>query len=471
MNFTLNTTGNLPVGVAVKVFPLLGPRRAVFSGTMGNVPLIVTGLEPATRYVARARVNGTDRQVQFTTAPATAGEGAIINAWLPPWNVSSDNVDNLDAIHAARDDCASQGGGRVILPPGVLGVRSAVVGVSRVVIEGVGMHATILRRVVDAATVVAGLTGTNGAGLRNLTLDGYMLHDGSLFANGSHGLAMSGAVGTQNATIENVRIMRCKGYGIGFQDKGPYVNNTVRNVWISDTGSDGIDFKNDANLNFGNVLDTILVERFGQSTAVTERAGIDVRGTGTTLKAVRVREFGLAADGVTPTGATGVRFRPTSLNGIGGEESSLTGFWIEGGDNDQGLGLVVAAGERVAVSNGTIRTVGTGVQVVSAGGIDANRHSLSNVHVAACDNYGYRIFSVGGLDQVDGTTLQGTTAQACGVGYSIAGKRTRLIAPYASDCTTGIQVLAAAADTTVVAAAYSGNGADYTNAGTGTTVV
>lgn len=378
--------------------------------------------------------------------------------------------DHLDRIHAARDECVALGGGVVKLPPGVIGARSAVQGKSGVIVEGAGMFATTIRRIVDTNTVMAGLTSTVGAGIRDLTLDGYHLHDGSLFANGSHGISMSGYTGTQFAVIENVRIMRCKSYGIGFQDAGPYVGNIVRNVWISDVGSDGIDFKNDANLNHSNVITMVLVERFGQSGAVTERAGIDVRGVGAALSNIRVREFGRTWDGA-PNGAAGVRFRPTSLNGIGGEESSLTGFRIEGGDSTQGLGLVVAAGERVSVSNGTLAMLGSGVQVVSAGGIDANHHTVTGVHARDCGNYGFRVFSVGGLDVVDGTTLQASTAQRCGVGFLIAGTRTRLIAPGAFDCTTGIQVLAAASDTHIVAAAYSGNATDYADAGTNTTVI
>lgn len=437
-------------------------------------------MEGATRKVRTAgnlySANGLGDVLETNPATNTGlgHDGMIVHAALPPWNVTPDSTDNLDAIHAAIAFCAANGGGTVKLPPGTLKIRSAVIGQSGVVVEGAGMYATTLQLPGNAAVVVAGLTGTVGAGLRKLCLDGNFLHDGSLGTDGSHGISMSGAVGTQYAIIEHVWVRRVKSYGIGFQDAGPYIGNLVRHVRISDCGSDGIDFKNDGNLNRDNVIDDVLVERFGQSTGVTERAGVDIRGVGATLSNIRVREFGRAHDG-TLNGAAGVRFRATSANGIGGEESSLTGFRIDGGDRTVGLGVVVSSGVRDSVTNGTIRRVGTAVQVVSASAIDTNLQSLSDVHAYDCNDYGFRIFAAGDVinSEVDGTGLSNCTADTCGVGFSIepGARNTRLTIPRAYNCGTGIWVKQGAIDTGIVLPAYSGNATNYTNGGTNTKLI
>lgn len=123
MNFTLSTSYHLPVGATVTVFPrsefpaATAPRGTppgsgdVFTGTMGSETLLVTGLSPATRYVAHAQVDGTHRYVQFTTDAEGAGAILAVDEF---WNAG--HADMTMAWKAAI--AAAQAGDTILAPVG-----------------------------------------------------------------------------------------------------------------------------------------------------------------------------------------------------------------------------------------------------------------------------------------------------------------------------------------------------------------
>lgn len=200
-------------------------------------------------------------------------------------------------------------------------------------------------------------------GVYDLTIDGNV-------ANNTAGHAIRGS-GNTDIEIRNVQIKNTAGYGMGFQT-GSFKRVTIENCVVTDTGNDGIDFKNPNNDNVGISIRGVTVERPGRITS--NQAGIDIRGVAH-LNDIWVS--GLDDD------QAGIRFREDGGGtvGAGGHFSSFSNVYIEGTGADSVA--IYAPASRVKGENIYITGVGIGIHLAGI------HNSIGNAHVNAAQILGY----------------------------------------------------------------------------------
>lgn len=202
-----------------------------------------------------------------------------------------------------------------------------------------------------------------------------------------------------NLTFDNLEIYQVGSYGIG-AGLGDYANNRYSNLYIHDTGADGIDHKvrnGSENISRGVTFENIVVERQGRRVAAS--AGIDIRGPAT-LNNIWVLDYALGTQN-----NVGIRFSSATYNSQSAREassySSMTNFYIDGGDpsisGTEGITLLSSQGTQVGF--GTVRNCrGGGLRVVNAASGVGDISKLSNlamITVEACRSAGATIVSEG----------------------------------------------------------------------------
>lgn len=150
----------------------------------------------------------------FAAAAATRGGfPTLLRSWLDrqvhvsnfgTWSATGGSTANTTTLISAIGAAAAQGGGSVMLPAGTYPINPIVLP-EGVILEGQGLSATTLQCQSGSPVVI--LAG-DGAGLRNLVLDGVVL------ATGSYGIDCTGLA---NVVFEHVLIQR---FSTGMRAKG-----------------------------------------------------------------------------------------------------------------------------------------------------------------------------------------------------------------------------------------------------------
>lgn len=252
----------------------------------------------------------------------------------------------------------------IVCPPGVCVVAEPVsvenVGVA---IRAPHREATTIALADGVSNHVVSFKNTVGGGLFDITIDGNR-------ANQTLGHCIRGE-SVDRLTIARVLAKNARHYGLGLQG-GVIKDLMVDDLIVEDTGGDGIDFKNTASGNSGNILRGIRIRRHGL--IATDQAGIDLRGP-TMLSDIIVEEFGESH--------VGIRFREDGPStGPGAHQSVLTGFRIIGASKVSTLGISCIA-QDVTVSNGYIENVLRPVQC------QAEMFSAVNVRAHDCTDGAY----------------------------------------------------------------------------------
>lgn len=171
----------------------------------------------------------------------------------------------------------------------------------------------------------------------------------------------------QNLTISHIEIGNVGGYGIGL-NRGYFKNVNIFDVYIHDTGSDGIDIKarpkSDGTPPMANLMANIRVERFGLTDDDT--AGIDVRGLWQ-VDGVWVYDFrGTNSKGIrcnAGTGSAGNDQRQSS------EHSILTNFHVDSFHplDTNFIGVQFQSSGLSSIGAGTVKDCYTGLNFGSSG--------------------------------------------------------------------------------------------------------
>jgi hypothetical protein len=254
------------------------------------------------------------------------------------------------AFDTMLEALADAGGGVLYVPPGDWIVSAPVAIVTPGTrLLGAGMRASYIRARAEAPFHTVEVTAGD-VSIERVTVVGILdaLDD---LDPGYHAIRF-GAESADWVQIRDVVVEDAHGYGIGLQ-RASYSYVVIENVVINRTGSDGIDFKNSENDGTRCFLRHMRVER--SAVLATQDAGIDVRGN-LRIQSVDVLEVG--------PDRSGVRFRPGDAdmpNGLGGDWSSLEGYYITATDSTSHPVDIVAE-EGVTVAVGSVEVVDRGTR-------------------------------------------------------------------------------------------------------------
>ena len=340
---------------------------------------------------------------------------------------------------------------------------SAILLVSNTAVRGAGTGAT--QFVVADNSNLAGVINMSGVvnvGIYNLSINGNRANQvsGHCIRAGDHG--------ADNLRIENVNVRECFSYGLGIQGSyGGAAGNTnvfIDNVFIQNTGSDGIDIKNHLGLNKGIQISNVRVDNPGASRVPAGGAnlcGIDLRGP---VKVVNVTITGLTH--VNGNTVCGVRIRQdnaTEPTHLGGKYSSVEGFYIESTTTGAGVFGLEVTGSDVTFANGTIKGVSRGTQILG------ENISVTNVHVIDPVVYGFfagnsGIYFANNFICTACRTFN-TTLSASTIGFYLDGiANATIVDSTAQNHLVGISISATATGTRVINPRYLTNTTAFSDA-------
>lgn len=359
--------------------------------------------------------------------------------------------DDVDAVNRAIDAANAAGGGIVFIPAGTIlvGQSSGFNGIvmkTGVRLIGAGRNVTIVK-VKDGGNARA-ITATDISyfEVAHLTVNGNRANQTA----GVHAFSMSGC---SHYDLHHMVITGAYGYGMGLQS-GTFRHGLHRSIYITDSGNDGIDYKNANDDNEAITFDHITVEGFDMAGA-GGKAGIDVRGPANLSNIVIL--------GV-PNSCAGIRFRQATGALDGARKSNLVNFRVVGTSITGSFG-VYAADPNTKISNGWVENVVTGLQ--DLGG----RTGVTNVQARGCTT-GLRFDTDGGSLVADSSVAANCLADTCTTGFLVNdATAVRLIGNTAENCTTGINVQAGSVDTLLAFNRTSTCTTPLTDAGTGTVTV
>lgn len=181
-------------------------------------------------------IDGVDASYAMASAPRGA-QPVQLRAWLDRavhvanfgvWSATAGAATNGATLAAAIGAAAAQGGGEVTIPAGTFPVLAFTLP-QGVILRGQGLSATSLQCQVGASVCTF---GGDGAGLRNLVLDGVVL------AQGSIGVDMTGVA---NVVFEHVLVQR---FASGVRAKG--VQDCIWTDFSISNCNNAADFRGDS---------------------------------------------------------------------------------------------------------------------------------------------------------------------------------------------------------------------------------
>jgi hypothetical protein len=350
--------------------------------------------------------------------------------------VGDGTTDDTVAINNAIIAVNAAGGGTVFFPEGTylvtdVGNNVAISLLSNVTLNGDGINATIIKLKNNGNAHVINATSVSNVAITNLTVDGNR-------ASQSLGVHCIRGGGVDGYFIENVEAKQAYAYGIGFQT-GTFKRIKLNNVYIHDTGLDGIDLKNKNSDNEDVQYSNITIRQWGLDTTATVQTCMDIRGVAELVN----------IDARNPGNNTcyGIRFRDgetSSVNGLGGHKSSLTNFFIDMGTTTLSVGLGIVARD-VTVSNGHIQGGLFGVLVQDSGA------RVSQVTVTGTSGRAWTLDNQGsGLD-ADDCVLTACQAHDCAAqGFTVRTNRCQLIGCYSYSNDRGMVIESTADNTRII---------------------
>jgi len=286
----------------------------------------------------------------------------------PAYGAKGDGVtDDTVAINNCILAAVAMGGGTIYFPPGTYLVSNinpsstswdTNCGIwvlnNNINLLGAGKGATKIRLANNAnAHVVCFGQRTNGTvavqncSIAHIEIDGNSANQniGLVNATDYHNAGLMVQSGAVRVNADNLYVHNCVFYGIGYQRDGIY-NCYIRNVYISQTGVDAIDWKNDSDNSYGNVIDNVIADNWGTLPVATTgdpSAAFDLR-SGITATNLVVQTPGQSA-------VAGLRFQ----NGTPGTkpfQASKAAFYIMVGNGTSGSAGVRVISRDVTLNDG-----------------------------------------------------------------------------------------------------------------------
>lgn len=311
-------------------------------------------------------------------------------------------TDDSTAIQAAIDAANAAGGGVVYIPAGTYLVSNASAGnggihltssYANVTLRGAGIGATIIKLADGADNQVVSFVDTTNCTIEDMTLDGNRANAAGVTR---HCLR---TYGTKNKH-RRLELKNAGSYGIGTTQTGSSYDCLYEDLDIHDVGDDGLDFKNNEDDNYGNIVRRVVVRDYNLN-AVNGKAGIDIRGP--------VQLSDIYIEVPSSDDSCGIRFRQGELlatNGFGGHRSTLDNFRIIGATGSAGTTIgIYSVARDVKISNGYVHGCRTGYQ------IEAEDNSLTCVTAKGFVDFGIRTTQDGGETR-KGDRLMMTAAHA-----------------------------------------------------------
>jgi len=254
--------------------------------------------------------------------------------------------------------------------------------------------------------------------IEGVSIDGNRANQTAPSALLDHNIGIAVQSDCTNITIRDFDIRQCMYYGIGFQRQG-FVDCSILNGVVEDSGADGIDCKDNQQDSRGNQIRGVKVRRHGLASATIDptQAGINTHG-GWLVSDVEVTEF--AGD------KHGIRYQVSTGDLASDHTSGLSNFYVEASS----VGTTV--GVRVNIPNADEARVGNGRVRGCAIGVDAAANFTSLVDITALDcTLGFDLYQ-----RNQGTNLK---AIDCTTGASFEEDNSVLMNFQARNCTTAIQ--------------------------------
>ncbi|WP_406871632.1 glycosyl hydrolase family 28-related protein [Aminobacter sp. P9b] len=235
--------------------------------------------------------------------------------------------------------------------------------------------------------------------------------------------------GCNRIQIEDMVIHDCQYYGIGMQ-RDNINNSSIKRCEIYNTNADGLDWKDDNDNTYGNVVEDVEVRNFGQHAAVlTGQAGIDLRSG---VAATRLKVSGFA--GV--SASVGIRVQNGVPAATPNQPTSIRDFIVRGNNEANTQGVRVAT-RYAKLSAGYVKSIGGDAynmsdgdarlsELIAEGCIDGFRfwqNAGASVEADVASMFGLIARSNSGtgiiLDSVDEITILGADVRGNGLGYDI----------------------------------------------------
>lgn len=308
-----------------------------------------------------------------------------------------------------------------------------------VTLRGRGVGKTILKPSSPTLDVIHVVDGNNQ------TIDDIEIDGGWTAAGAGHGILQVTSANNTATTVENLTIRNYYGhdlgsYGIGIEN-GVFTNVLVENFRTKNTGADGIDVKNrplPANASRGIVLRGLYIENPGRR--LDGQTGVDVRGI---CEASGITVVGVGRAGVE---MNGIRFRTYGVDEGWGDRSSLTNFYVKGGDPSFNVsGGLQSGSANVAIGVGVIEDCANGVWLTGNGTAQADNNTLNGVIVINATTRGFYVETA-----IDHTKWIGCIAVSCLLGFRNEGQNTAIIGCSAPGSTTPRSTSAGALQTEVL---------------------
>lgn len=251
-----------------------------------------------------------------------------------------------------------QKGDTLYIPSGVYIIKDSVqegyldTGIvlkSNINIVGDGIGKTIIKSNNGYLHVLNG-TNVENINISDLTIDGNRQD----YSGGTHCLRFSGA---KNINISRCRFINAQRYGIAFALGGSAEYITINQCQFDNIGADGIDFKNELNLNKHISITDCKFTNIGTNPDLNYQCCIDIRGENVVIDNILAYNL--------PYSSCVVRMRETNEDqGTGGIYNIISNVKLEG-LQPSGAGTGIICYGNTIVSNSILKGVSVGVQTFS----------------------------------------------------------------------------------------------------------
>lgn len=300
-------------------------------------------------------------------------------------------------------------------------------------------------------------------GIHGIVVDGNRANQATPTPSDDHYGGIDVASGCSYGRASDLLLKQTAYYGMGMQN-GDFVGCVLERIDTEDTGADGIDWKDEGRLNYGNSLRSVNVRRHGLlTTLVTAQAGVDLRG-GVTVEDIAVEDY--QDNSSAAVGVDGIRIIPATSGFNPKQPSSVSGFTCRAANATRTAGLRLAD-HMATADNGSTWGCANGMYV------SQREPKVTNI---ALNNgtVGMRFLSGSGSTNADGGTLANITARGnaqAGVILDDADNNT-FVNLVSKGNGIGVDVRSTSTGNTFIGGDISGNTtANLQDDGTSTTVI
>jgi hypothetical protein len=327
-------------------------------------------------------------------------------------------LNSTPAIQRGIDYLYALGGGQLRLPRGTYKIEASTLSevydndgspvpasdcgvVLRAGVSLVGDHNRKVTFNSNPLLIIIAIVDPRDCTITGIKIDGQWIPPASGAGHGMFVLSTAGGADStcDNLQIKNITVRNVPSYGIGLQAGIP-TNCTLEDIFIQNTGADGVDLKarSDSGEPAGNCISNVLVKNHGLR--ADGCAGVDIRGIWLASK-ISVLDFG----GAPAKTYLGVRFRtkpsPTEVYNRAAARSVLQGFYVRPvlGAAAASIIGVYSGSDDVSISDGTTDDCSNGVLLEGNANGSPLRNKVAAVPAINSRVYGFRTV-VGSNDAV-----------------------------------------------------------------------